>query len=65
MSIGGRRHSREGEVMTGGQRPPSRMADVARLADVSVITVSRVLREPDRVAESTRTRVLEAVKTIG
>lgn len=41
------------------------MADVARLADVSIITVSRVLREPARVAEATRTRVLEAVKTIG
>jgi LacI family gluconate utilization system Gnt-I transcriptional repressor len=65
MSISGRRHSRDGEAVSGSQRPPSRMADVARLADVSVITVSRVLREPDRVAESTRTRVLEAVRTIG
>jgi LacI family transcriptional regulator, gluconate utilization system Gnt-I transcriptional repressor len=41
------------------------MEDVARLADVSLITVSRVLREPDRVAQSTRERVLEAISTIG
>jgi LacI family gluconate utilization system Gnt-I transcriptional repressor len=65
MSISGRRHTRGGEPTAGGRRSPSRMADVARLAEVSVITVSRVLREPDRVAEATRTRVLEAVKTIG
>jgi LacI family gluconate utilization system Gnt-I transcriptional repressor len=41
------------------------MADVARLAKVSVITVSRVLREPDKVADDTRTRVLAAIQTIG
>jgi LacI family transcriptional regulator, gluconate utilization system Gnt-I transcriptional repressor len=65
MSIGGRRDRKRGERAAGDRRAPSRMADVARLAEVSVITVSRVLREPDRVAEATRTRVLEAVKTIG
>jgi LacI family gluconate utilization system Gnt-I transcriptional repressor len=41
------------------------MEDVARLAGVSVITVSRVLREPDKVAEATRARVLSAIHTIG
>ena len=65
MSISGKRRANSSEPAASNQRPPSRMADVARLADVSVITVSRVLREPNRVAESTRTRVLEAVKTIG
>jgi LacI family transcriptional regulator, gluconate utilization system Gnt-I transcriptional repressor len=65
MSISGKRRITSREPATSHQRPPSRMADVARLADVSVITVSRVLREPNRVAEATRTRVLEAVKTIG
>ena len=46
-------------------RPPSRMQDVARLAGVSVITVSRVLREPGKVAEDTRARVLAAIEAIG
>ena len=46
-------------------RAPSRMQDVARRAGVSVITVSRVLREPDRVARATRERVLSAVDTLG
>lgn len=46
-------------------RAPSRMQDVARLAGVSVITVSRVLREPGKVAESTRARVLAAIATTG
>ena len=41
------------------------MEDVARLAKVSVITVSRVLREPDKVAEETRRRVLAAIRKIG
>jgi LacI family gluconate utilization system Gnt-I transcriptional repressor len=41
------------------------MEDVARLADVSLITVSRVLREPDKVAQSTRERVQEAISAIG
>jgi LacI family gluconate utilization system Gnt-I transcriptional repressor len=65
MSISGKGRTKRGEPATGNRHTPSRMADVARLADVSVITVSRVLREPARVAEATRTRVLEAVKTIG
>jgi LacI family gluconate utilization system Gnt-I transcriptional repressor len=41
------------------------MQDVARRAKVSVITVSRVLREPEKVAEDTRARVLAAIQAIG
>lgn len=39
--------------------------DVAARAGVSTATVSRVLSQPDRVAESTRHRVLEAVRALG
>lgn len=39
--------------------------DVAKLAGVSTATVSRTLSSPDSVAESTRERVLQAVKKSG
>jgi len=39
--------------------------DVARKADVSLATVSRVLNNPSRVKEKTRTRVLEVIKELG
>jgi LacI family transcriptional regulator, gluconate utilization system Gnt-I transcriptional repressor len=42
-----------------------RMEDVARLAGVSLITVSRMLREPDRVAEGTRKRISAAIAATG
>jgi LacI family transcriptional regulator, gluconate utilization system Gnt-I transcriptional repressor len=41
------------------------MRDVAVQADVSLITVSRVLREPEAVSEATRNRVHEAMAEIG
>ena len=41
------------------------LADVARLADVSEITVSRILRNVGPVSEVTRSRVMAAVNDIG
>ncbi|MFN2323029.1 MAG: LacI family DNA-binding transcriptional regulator [Trueperaceae bacterium] len=41
------------------------LADVARQAGVSAITVSRTLREPERVATATRDRVERAVEEVG
>ena len=39
--------------------------DVAERSQVSIATVSRVLRSPDTVREQTRARVLEAVRYLG
>jgi len=39
--------------------------DVARLADVSPITVSRALRQPDMVTQELRARIQAAVKRLG
>lgn len=41
------------------------MRDVARLAGVSTMTVSRVLTEPDLVAADTRNRILQAIDQLG
>ena len=42
-----------------------RMHDVARLAGVSPITVSRALNQPDKLTEATRRRVAEAIARVG
>lgn len=43
----------------------ARMRDVAKAANVSLMTVSRALRMPDRVSPQTRKIVMDAVKEIG
>ncbi len=45
--------------------PNPTMRDVARIANVSTMTVSRVLTQPEVVAEATRHRVNEAIAKLG
>lgn len=47
--------------------PPSipTLNDVARVASVSTATVSRCLNTPDRVNETTRIKVKQAVEQLG
>src|SRR5690606_36276907 len=50
-----------------GNRPrtrPAVLGDVAALAGVSAMTVSRVLNDPERVRAETRARVLAAVREL-
>ncbi|MFW5986017.1 MAG: LacI family DNA-binding transcriptional regulator [Halanaerobiales bacterium] len=42
----------------------STIKDVAKLADVSVATVSRTLNNPDSVRENTREKVVKAIETL-
>ncbi len=44
---------------------PTTLADIAKRADVSLSTVSRVLNNKEHVSLGTRTAVLEAVTTLG
>lgn len=47
----------------GGGKPT--IADVARRAGVGAITVSRALREPDRVSEELRAQITAAIEELG
>lgn len=42
----------------------AKMLDVAKLADVSVATVSRTLRQPETVKEKTRAKVFKAIEQL-
>ncbi|MFD2237599.1 LacI family DNA-binding transcriptional regulator [Aureimonas populi] len=46
-------------------RKPATIQDIARAAGVSTATVSRALSHPERVAEATRSLVLDAVRRSG
>jgi LacI family repressor for deo operon, udp, cdd, tsx, nupC, and nupG len=41
-----------------------KMSEVAKLADVSIATVSRVIKSPDAVKERTRIKVLRAIEQL-
>jgi LacI family gluconate utilization system Gnt-I transcriptional repressor len=47
------------------RRPAVTLAKVARLANVSEITVSRIMRNKGPIADHTRARVMEAVRAVG
>ncbi|WP_454688588.1 LacI family DNA-binding transcriptional regulator [Achromobacter aloeverae] len=60
--------ARAGDGVAGKRRPSGqgvRMIDVADAAGVSLMTVSRALRQPDLVSEETRKAVLDAVRKTG
>jgi hypothetical protein len=52
-------------VESDSQAPtPARIVDVARLAEVSIATVSRTISRPEMVAEESRRRVWAAVNAL-
>lgn len=57
MGVGVTRHRLGGQAV--------RMRDVAAAAGVSLMTVSRALREPERLSADTRKAVLDAIRKIG
>lgn len=66
--MGGSRRAAEAPVVRYGSQAtarPSAMIDVARLAGVSHMTVSRVINDQPNVRPQTRERVLDAIRTLG
>lgn len=51
--------------MTESEKRPPRIDEVARIAGVSPITVSRALRQPEKVAEDKRRRIQAAIEQTG
>jgi LacI family transcriptional regulator, gluconate utilization system Gnt-I transcriptional repressor len=51
--------------MTDSEKRPARIDEVARIAGVSPITVSRALRQPEKVAEDKRRRIQAAIEQTG
>lgn len=51
--------------MTDTEKRPPRIDEVARIAGVSPITVSRALRQPEKVAEEKRRRIQAAIEQTG
>lgn len=60
--MGKRASARAGKRLTTGA---GTLSEVAKIAEVSDMTVSRVLRGKSNVSQKTRARVLEAAKTLG
>ena len=54
-----------GHEMTDRDSKPATIDDVAKLAGVSIATVSRAIRTPEKVAESTRKKVTAAIARTG
>ena len=63
VSVGSMNSKMKARSRRGGGRPT--IADVAKLAGVGAITVSRALREPGLVSEDLRRQIAAAVKTLG
>jgi LacI family transcriptional regulator, gluconate utilization system Gnt-I transcriptional repressor len=65
-SLGGIERSTTGEAFRApNRRRAATLAEVASLADVSEITVSRIMRNKGPIADSTRAKVMAAVRAVG